>query len=113
MGYQCSNIPSNLKIIHVGDSEVGLFNLRKILRDVCHLGIEDETALKKELLQKIKEKNSISREREDLYAEALLREYRSFAQTQRPIQKQTSQGKGHPSKANGFFKRIFRKRRSL
>jgi len=112
MGCQCSNIPSNLKIIQVGDSEVGLFDLRKTLKAVYRLGIEDETALKKELLQRIKEKNSISPGHEDIYTEALLREYRSFAKTQRPLPKPSVQAKKKSGKSRGFFKNIFIKRKS-
>lgn len=116
MGCQCSNIPANLKIIRVGDSEVGLFDLRKTLSAVYRLEIEDETDLKKELLQRIlqriKEKNSVSPEREDIYAEALLREHRSFAKTQRPLPKQSVQAKKKSDKSRDFFKNIFSKRKS-
>ena len=34
MSCQCSNIPQNLKIIKVGNSEVGIFELRKVLRKI-------------------------------------------------------------------------------
>lgn len=47
----CSMMPSNIKIIKVGDSEVGIIDLRKILSEVYFLGMEDERALKDELLR--------------------------------------------------------------
>jgi len=111
MGCQCSNLPSNLKIIRVSDSEVGLFDLRETLRAVYLLGIEDEPALKKELLQRIKLKNSISPGHEDIYIEALLREYLSFAKTQRPLPKQSVPAKKMSGKSRGFFKNIFSRRK--
>lgn len=109
MGCQCSNIPANLKIIRVGDSEVGLLDLKKILRAVYRQGIEDETKIKKELLQRTKEKNSIPQQEEGMYAEALLREYRSFARTQKPVKKHTFQDKKNPGRVRNFLKRIFGK----
>lgn len=113
MGCQCSNIPTNLKIIRVGDSEVGLLDLKKILREVFRLGIEDEITLKKELLQRIKEKNSVPHQEEGMYAEALLREYRSFARTQQPVKKQISQDKKSPGRVRYFLERILGKTKDL
>ncbi|MBS3820097.1 hypothetical protein KGY73_11435 [bacterium] len=110
MDCQCSNIPSNLKIIRVGDSEVGLFDLRKTLRAVYRQGIEDETKIKKELLQRIKEKNSIPQQEEEMYAEALVREYHSFAKTQKPVKKEISQDQMSSGRVSVFLKRIFGKR---
>jgi len=40
MGCQCSNIPQNLKIIKVGDGEVGIFELRKVLRKIYQAKIQ-------------------------------------------------------------------------
>jgi hypothetical protein len=113
MGCQCSNIPPDLMIIQVGESEVGLLDLRKRLRAVYLLGIENETALKKELLQRLKEKNSIFRERKEQYREALLREYRFFAKSQRPIQKQITQDEKSPNRVIRFIKIIFGKSKTF
>jgi hypothetical protein len=112
MGCQCSNIPQNIKIIKVGDSEVGIFGLRKILRKIYLLNIEDEEALKRELLSRIKEKNHVSEERRGLYEEALLREYRAYAQTQRPIQKNDGSQENRHTESISFFKRIFRAKKT-
>jgi hypothetical protein len=57
LGCQCSNIPSNIKIIKVGDSEVGIVDLMKIIRQTYFKRIENESALKEELVRRVKEKN--------------------------------------------------------
>lgn len=62
----CSMIPPDFKIIKIGDSEIGIYDLRKILRKVYLLGIEDEQTLKDELLRRVKERNYISKDRQDL-----------------------------------------------
>lgn len=107
MGCRCSNIPPNLTIIQVGESEVGLLDLKKTLRAVALLGIEDETDLKNELLRRLKEKNAVSPEREALYGDALLREYRSFARSQRPVQKRIAEGERKPRGIRRFLGGIF------
>ncbi len=101
-------IPPNLKIIKVGDSEAGIHDLKKILREVYLLGIEDDQALKKELLNRVQEKNYISENMNDLYEEALLREYRSFAETQWPVKKpQGNRDKTEKKKSINIFQKIF------
>lgn len=104
----CSMIPPDLKIIRVGNSEVGIHDLKKILRKVYMLGMEDDKALKEELLNRVQEKNYISENMKDLYAEALLREYRSFAEAQWPKKKtKESKGKNREKKPVSFFRRLF------
>lgn len=77
----CSMMPSNVKIIKVGDSNVGIIDLEKTFREVYFLKIEDEAAAREKLLEKIKANNFIPADRENLYSEALLREYRSYVET--------------------------------
>jgi len=42
-GCQCSNIPSYVKIIKVGNSKVGIVDLMKILRQTYFKRIENES----------------------------------------------------------------------
>jgi hypothetical protein len=101
-------MPSNVKIIKVGDSEVGIIDLMKILREVYLLGLEDELPLKEELVRRAREKNYISEKGLDLYAEALWREYRSFAEAQWPVKKaQKKEVKQKENKITSLFKRLF------
>lgn len=113
MECSCSKIPSNIKIIKVGDSEVGIIDLRKTLRKVYLLQIEDEEALKQELASRVKEKNHIEEKWLNLCEEAPLREYRAYAQTQRPIKQNNDNQKLHSPGTVSFLKRIFRARRKL
>lgn len=59
MNCVCSKIPPSIRIIRVGDSEVGLMDLPKIFREVYFLKIEPESALKEELLKTVKAKNHV------------------------------------------------------
>lgn len=98
-GCQCSNIPSYVKIIKVGNSEVGIVDLMKILRQTYFKRIENESVLREELVRQVKEKNYISEDREDLSAEALLREYRRYAESRVPADKtQREEMKREPKK---------------
>jgi hypothetical protein len=100
-------IPSNIKIIKIGESEVGIIDLHNILREVYLLGLEDEPALKNELLRRTKEKNYFTENDQDLYGEAFLREYRSFAETQGPIRRpQKNVIKQKKKKTSSFLKRL-------
>lgn len=76
----CSMMPSNVKIIRVGDSNVGLVDLEKSFREIYFLKIEDEAALRARLLERVKTNNYIPPEKENLFAEALWREYHSFVE---------------------------------
>lgn len=79
----CSMMPSNVRIIKVGGSDVGIVDLEKIIREVYFLKIEDEAAVREKLLEKIKANNFIPADRQNLYSEALLREYGSYVETRR------------------------------
>ncbi|MGQ9471698.1 MAG: hypothetical protein ACUVR0_08420 [Candidatus Aminicenantales bacterium] len=80
MSCTCSLKPANLKIIRVGESEVGFIGLEKSFRQVYFLKIEDEVKLREKIMEKIKENNFIPPEREVSYGEALLREYHSYVE---------------------------------
>ncbi len=101
-------IPPDLKIIKVGESEVGIQDLGKILRKVYFLGIEDEEVLKEELMEKVREKNYIPEKMKSLYEEALLREYQIYARSQWPIKTFQKEMK---KKSSNIFQKIFRKMR--
>jgi len=73
-------MPSNVKVIKVGDSDVGIVDLEKTFREIYFLEIEDEGELRERLLAKVKTNNFIPADRENLYSEALFREYRSFVE---------------------------------
>ena len=103
----CSLKPSNLKIIKVGNGEVGIIDLRKILTEVYLLGIEDEPVLKEELLKRVKEKNYIPKGKEELYAEALWREYRSFSEVQERFSKPNRENKRKTKESRSFLKKLF------
>jgi hypothetical protein len=104
----CSRVPSNVRIIKVGDSEVGTIDLRKVLRQAYRLQFEDESLLKEELLRRVKEKNHIEETWLNLYEEALLLEYHAYAQTQRPIKQNNDNQKLQSPGTVSFLKRIFR-----
>jgi len=90
-------MPSNIKIIKVGGSEVGIVDLEKTFREVYFLKIEDEAAVREKLLEKIKANNFIPADRENLYGEALLREYRFHIETRYRGKKVSPQPAGQSS----------------
>ncbi len=47
--------------------------------------MKNEATLKKELLQRLIEKNYISKKKQELYGQSLLREYRKFAEIYGPV----------------------------
>lgn len=59
MSCTCSLKPANLKIIRIGESEVGFIGLEKSFRQVYFLKVEDEAKLREKLMEKIKENNFI------------------------------------------------------
>lgn len=64
-------------IIKVDDFEAGIAGLETVLQNVFVSGIKDEEQIKAELLRWVKELgNYISPGSEELYKEALLREYK-------------------------------------
>jgi hypothetical protein len=67
-------------IIKVGDFEAGITGLETTLRNVYVTGIVDEEQIKSELLKGVKEfGNYISPGTEEMYQEALLREYEKYS----------------------------------
>lgn len=83
----CSKVPPNVKIIKVGETDVGIIDLIKTIKEVYFLKIEDEARIKEKLLEKVKANNSIPPERESLYGEALLREYFSYVERRFGVKK--------------------------
>ncbi|MGQ9619320.1 MAG: NAC family transcription factor [Candidatus Aminicenantia bacterium] len=78
----CCGRALNVKIINVDGMEVGLRGLDETFFEVYLLGIEDEELLKVEILKRVKEKNFMSKKYEPKYAEALLKEFKKFYETQ-------------------------------
>ena len=109
MKCSCSMMPSNVKIIKIGDSEVGIVDLEKTFREIHFLNIEDEPALKEKLLENVRAKNSIPADRENLYTEALLREYRSYVERRYGAKKVSTPSVKQDSR--GFLKFLSKFRR--
>lgn len=112
MGCQCANIPANVRIIKVGESEVGIIDLENIIRGAYFLKLRDEALLKEELFRRVREKNGIPEDRKELYTEALFREYLAYAgshQSTRQAEKRTAGGAG---RLRSFLKSV-RKRGRL
>jgi hypothetical protein len=69
------------RIIKVGKSEAGLVGLDQALRNAHMSGLENEQEIQRSLLQWIKEfGNYIPPSTENIYKEALLREYRKYVE---------------------------------
>jgi hypothetical protein len=82
------------------------------LREVYFLGIENESALKEELLRKAREKNYIETAFEDNYKEALLREYVWYSQTHKPVAiSARSKNKARANPVTRLYRMIFSQRR--
>lgn len=111
----CSMKPSNVRIIKIGKTETGIIDLDRTIIEVYLEGLEDESLIRDELFRRLKEKNYIPEKYADLYAEAFLREYRSFVESREP-KKQTkmmgiSENTSAPGrKGFGFFHRLFSKK---
>jgi len=88
MGCQCSKIPANIRIIQVGESEVGIIDLDKIIREIYFQRLQDEAHLKEELFGRVREKNWIPEDRKKDYTEALFREYLAYAGSRQPARRQ-------------------------
>jgi len=102
-------MPSNVKIIRIGDGDVGVIDLEQTIREVYFLQIEDEDAVRDKLLEKIKTKNFIPAERETLYGEALLREYRSYVERRYGAKKVSTPSVKQDSRGFLKFLRKFRR----
>lgn len=66
-----------VKIINIGGTEVGLYRLEEIYKEVCGLGIDGEV-LKGELLKRVKVDNWIPESKEREFATAIFKAYESF-----------------------------------
>jgi len=75
---KCGKIPANIKIIKIGESEVGIPDLERIMRDVYFNKLSSESRIKEELLNRVAEKIFIPEERKEMYASALFEEYGRF-----------------------------------
>jgi len=67
-----------LKKIKVGSVEVGLIGLDMIFEEVRGLEIGDSNLIKEELLKRVKSYNWIPESRENKFARAIFKAYRSF-----------------------------------
>jgi len=66
-----------VKIINIGGTEVGLYRLEEINKEVCGLGIDGEV-LKEEPLKRVKVDNWIPESKEREFATAIFKAYESF-----------------------------------
>lgn len=65
-----------VKKLTMPHGEVGIVNLENILREVANLKLADDSATKKELLQRVKIYNYVVPGAEADYSKALLKEYK-------------------------------------
>jgi hypothetical protein len=63
------------KLVLPGGFQVGIVNLESILKEVASLKLADDSAIKKELLQRVKIYNYVAPAAEADYSKALLGEY--------------------------------------
>ena len=63
------------KLTMPNGSRVGIVNLESILKEVADLKLADDSAIKKELLQRVKIYNYVAPSAEADYSKALLNEY--------------------------------------
>ena len=64
------------KLTLLDGSQVGILNLESILKEVANLKLADDSAIKKELLQRVKIYNYVPPAADNEYSEALLKEYK-------------------------------------
>ena len=83
-----------IKKLALPDGEVGIVNLDSILKAVADLKLADDSALKKELLQRVQIYNYVPPASDNEYSEALLKEYKR--------QCAEIQGKGKQAKEPGM-----------
>ncbi|HEY9187052.1 MAG TPA: hypothetical protein VIR55_04010 [Ignavibacteria bacterium] len=71
----------NVKIINVGGIEAGITCLYDAFAKVKELNLKNESLLKDELLKQIRSfGNYVPQSREEIYKEALLKEYKKYFQ---------------------------------
>jgi len=68
-----------VKIINIGGTEIGLYRLEEIFKEIRGLGI-DGAVLKEELLKKVKVDNYIPEGREGEYKSAIFEVYKTFCE---------------------------------
>jgi len=73
----CAAAPARMikKLTMPNGSQVGIVNLENILKEVADLKLADDSAIKKELLQRVKIYNYVAPSAEADYSKALLNEY--------------------------------------
>ena len=62
--------------LSVGGKDVGISCLDDVMNEVLSLNIEDDAEIKRELLNRIKERDYVPPKAEEEYSEALLNEYK-------------------------------------
>jgi hypothetical protein len=83
-GYYCSicgGIPPDkikTKRVVIDGKETGIDHLEFIFDNVKNLKLTEDTAIAGEIMKRVKEFNYVPTKKSDLYAEALLREYRQW-----------------------------------
>jgi hypothetical protein len=65
--------------LSVGGKDIGISCLDDVMAEVISLNIENEDEIKRELLNRVKERDYIPPKAEGEYSEALLNEYRKRA----------------------------------
>jgi hypothetical protein len=65
-----------IKKLALPGGEVGIVNLDNILKEVADLKLVDDSAIRKELLKRVKIYNYVATSADNEYSEALLQEYK-------------------------------------
>ena len=113
MGCQCPRIPDNVMIVEIDGSEVGIVDLRKIIKDIHSFPAASEAARKAELLRRCREMNHIPDSMETIYLEALWGEYLAYARSRRPVgNKPESKEAVRPGGLRNFLSKLTRNRSS-
>lgn len=73
-------VPDEVKIrkICIDGKETGIDQLERILSDVAVLGLPDEDTITAELLKRVRVFNYVPAKKEEVYADAILAEYREY-----------------------------------
>jgi hypothetical protein len=74
-------VPDEVKIrkICIDGKETGIDQLDRILSDVAALRLRDEDTITAELLKRVRVFNYVPAKKEEVYANAILAEYREYA----------------------------------
>jgi len=67
--------------LSVGGDLVGIIGLEQIIAEVRALGLEDESQIKEELLERVERRNYVASSAREDYGKALWQEYRKSQQT--------------------------------